>query len=184
MTRWVRPGQDDEWEALFQGFRSSAYRLQVHQIYRSDVEDAAVERFRAGEPHGIDLTWSLSKLAQEVLDGRTTTLVNVVIEPPNDYTRMSLAIFPEYVQAGQDTRMLPVAEGEWPEGLPRYDYWMFDERDVWRLHYDDQQWEGAELLDPSALDDHLQWRDTALALSIPLHDYIDMRARPGGPHTV
>jgi len=106
-------------------------------------------------------------------------LVNVVVEPPNDYTRMSLAILREYVQAGQDTRIVPVVGGAWPDGVPEYDYWMFDERDVWRMYYDERmRWAGAELLDPSAIGDHLRWRDTTLAASIPLHDYLDQQGRP------
>jgi hypothetical protein len=182
MSRWVRPGQAAEWEELFLDFHSSAYRLQVHQTYSSDVEDAAVQRFLAGEPHGIDLTWFTSKLEQQRLDGRSTTLVNVVVEPPNDYTRMSIAILLEYVAAGQDTRIIPVAENKWPEDLPRYDYWLFDETDVWRMHYDEgMRWVGAELLDRSATPDHVRWRDHALELSTPLDDYLDEPVRAGGP---
>jgi len=178
MSHWIRPGDDDEWAALFTGFTESAYRLECQQVYSNDKEDVALARFLAGEPHGTDLSWAISKLRAQIAAGRTQTNVRVVVEPPTDYTRLELAIYPEMAAAGEDVRIIAVPEGSWPAGLPRYDYWMFDERDVWRMHYaDDHQWAGAELLDDeAAIADHLEWRDLALSQSVPLNDYLGARA--------
>lgn len=178
MNRWIRPGQNGEWADLFTSFTSSAFRLEGQQTYASEVEDTALKRFLAGQPHGVDLSWMTSKLAAHITAGRTQTLVRVVVEPPTDYTRLELEIYPEFVAAGQDTRIIGVASGSWPEDVPRHDYWLFDERDLWRMHYrDDHTWAGAELLsDDSVVADHLRWRDAALAQSVPLEDYLSARA--------
>jgi hypothetical protein len=177
MSRWIRPGDNDAWAALFTSFTTCAFRLEGQQVYSSEVENAALVRFLAGEPHGVDLSWTTSKLAVQRRTGRTQTLVRVVVEPPTDYTRMELTVYPEFVAAGQDTRIIPAPEGTWPDGLPTYDYWLFDNHDVWRMHYhEDHSWAGAQLLDgESTIADHLRWRDTALAQAIPLHDYLAAR---------
>jgi hypothetical protein len=177
MSRWIRPGDDVEWAALFTGFTATAFRLEGQQVYSSDVEDVALARFRAGEPHGVDLSWTLSKLREQRAAGRAQTLVRVVLEPPTDYTRMELTVYVEMAAAGQDTRVLPAPSGHWPDGVPRHDFWLFDDRRVWRLHYtDDHRWAGAELLDDEAsIADHLRWRDTVLAGAVPLDVYLASR---------
>ena len=80
---------------------------------------------------------------------------------------------PRVVTATRGPRVIAVAENDWPEGLPRYDYYVFDESEVWRMHYNaDFTFHGAELLEgPDILADHLRWRDVALAKAIPLRDY-------------
>lgn len=177
MSRWIRPGQDTEWSELFTTFTTSAFRLEAQQTYSSDVEDAAVRRFLDGMPHGIDLSWTISKLESHRLTGQRQTLVRVVVEPPTDYTGMELSVYPAFATAGQETLIIPVPEGVWPEDVPRYDYWLFDEQDVWRMHYnDDHTWAGAELLDhDSAVADHLKWRDAAVASALSLDDYLAAR---------
>ena len=69
--------------------------------------------------------------------------------------------------------------GTWTAGVPHEDYWLFDDRDVWVLRYDDAGvFLRAELLDdPGAILDHQRWRDTALAQAIPVNDYLGISAR-------
>jgi hypothetical protein len=177
MSRWIRPGEDEEWAALLTDFTRSAYRLEAQQLYRSDVEDAATERFLTGEPHAIDLSWTTSKLKVHRAAGRTQTLVRVVVEPANAYTAMELTVYPEFAAAGQETWIIAVPDGQWPDQVSRHDYWLFDDRDVWRMHYDaNHRWAGAELLDDgAAIADHLHWRDNALSQAVPLDTYLAAR---------
>jgi hypothetical protein len=176
MSRWIGPEDDDEWEALLTGFTSSAFRLEGRQLYRSAAEDEAVERFLAGMPHGIDLSWMTSKLRVQVPAGRIQTVVRVVAEPPNAYTAMEITVYSELAAEGQRIRIIPMPGDAWPEPLPRYDFWLFDDREVWRMHYDIQhRFSGAELLDDDRLADHLQWRDTAIERSVPLVEYLAAR---------
>lgn len=187
-SRWIRPGEDDEWAALLTGFGRCAYRLEAQQAYSSDVEDAATARFLAGEPHEVDLSWMTSKLEVHRAAGRTLTWVRVTVEPPNAYTAMELTVYPDLTAVGQDTRIIAVADGDWPEAVPRHDYWLFDDRDVWRMHYDaDDRWAGAELLgDSAALTDHLRWRDNALSQAMSLDTYLSRQlgepCLPQPPH--
>ncbi len=78
---------------------------------------------------------------------------------------------------GETIGIISLRDGDWPAGVPRHDYWMFDDRDVWRMHYDDRFWfVGAELLDdPAVVADHMEWRDTAIAQSTPLAEYLVSR---------
>jgi hypothetical protein len=176
MSRWIRPGEP-AWAALFTDFVRSAYRLEAQQIYSNDAEDAGLAHFLAGEPHGVDLSWSISKLTQQIAAGRTQASVRVVIEPPTDYTRFELSLYPEFVAAGEDLRIISVTDGSWPDDLPRHDYWLFDDCDVWRMYYGaDHRWTGAELVEnEEAIADHLRWRDAALARAVPLREYLAAR---------
>jgi hypothetical protein len=174
MSRWIRTTKDPEWAKLFTGFTKSAYRLEGQQTYSNDKEDAALARFLAGKPLELDLSWMMPKLKAQVAAGRTQTTVRVVVEPHTDYTRFELAVYPESTAAGEDIRVIAVPEGSWPVGVPRHDYWLFDDHDVWRMHYhDNYRFTGAELLDnEDAIAKHLQWRNNALAQAVPLHDYL------------
>lgn len=141
----------------------------------------------ASEPLDIDLSRTVPKTRAQVASGRTKTRVRVVVEPQTDYTRFELAIYPRLAAAGEDIRIIAVPGGGWPAGLPRYDYWLFDDHDVWRMHYgDDHRFRGAELLDDeSMIADHLQWRDIALDQAVPLDEYLDPRqAEQQEPHSI
>ena len=177
MSRWIRSTKDPEWAALFTGYRRSAYRLEGRQIYSNDTENDAVRRFVAGEPPVLTFEWMMPKIRAQVAAGRTHSTVRVVVDPPTDYTRWELSIYPEFAEAGEDIRIILVGGGEWPTGVPRHDYWLFDDHDVWRMHYNDgHRFVGAELLeDPATIADHLQWRDTTIAQSVPLAEYLATR---------
>lgn len=178
MTRWIRPVDRDEWAALFAGYQQSAYRLECKQTYSNPNEDAHLARFLAGDRTELDLSRRFSTARPQIAAGRTKTTVRVVVEPPTDYTRMELTLYPQMVAVGEEIRIISVPEGHWPAGLPTHDYWLFDDRDVWRLHYDDEYRAlGAELLEgQGVLARHLQWRDAALAQSVLFDDYLQSRA--------
>lgn len=110
--------------------------------------------------------------------GRSMCRVRVIIEPPSDYTRFELAHFPAMAEAGDDIRIVPVAPGTWPAGVPHHDFWLFDDRDVWVLSYDDAgMFLSAELhIDQRVITDHLRWRDAARRQSIPVSEYLAMSA--------
>ena len=103
--------------------------------------------------------------------------VRVVIEPPSDYTRFELAHFPAMAAAGDDIRVIAAAPGTWPPDLPRHDFWLFDDRDVWVLKYDGTgTFLRTELRDdPQTITSHLRWRGDALGQSTPVDDYLAKR---------
>jgi hypothetical protein len=185
MTRWIQATTDPEWAALFTGYERSAFRLEGQQMYSNSAEDGPLARFLTGQPLEFDLTWRLSKTRTEASPERTTTTVRIVVEPPSLYTRFELTVYPQLVAAGEDVRIIAVPEGGRPPELPMHDFWMFDERDVWKMHYyENFRFAGAELLDdPEVVAQHLRWRDIALARAVPLHEYLASRKAPDDSET-
>ncbi len=177
MSRWIHTTNDQAWAALFTGYQRSAYRLEGQQVYSNPAEDAHLAKFLAGEPIEFDLTWRLSKARRQIEAGRTKTTVRILVEPPTPYSRMELSLYPKLVAAGEDIRIIAVPQGGRPPELPLHDYWLFDERDVWKMHYyENFRFAGAELLDdPDAVAEHIRWRDIALDRAVPLHTYLASR---------
>lgn len=173
MSRWIYGTDNDAWARFFVDYQHSSYRLEAQQIYSSPVEDEWVEQFLAGTAEPPTYEWRLSRVRGRLDAGATKVTVRVVVEPPTDYTRMEMFFYPILTAGGEDVRVITVAEGEWPENLIDYDYYLYDEREVWRMHYnDDFSFLGAELLEgPDVLAQHLRWRDIALARAVPLHEY-------------
>jgi hypothetical protein len=116
------PEEGAEWAALLTGYTRSAYRLEGQQVYSDPDEDAAPARFLASQPPAIDLSRTISRTRAQVTAGRTKTRVRVVIEPPTEYTRLELVVYPELVAAGEDIRVIAVPDGDWPARLPRHDH--------------------------------------------------------------
>ncbi|MGQ0573661.1 MAG: DUF6879 family protein [Pseudonocardia sp.] len=178
MTRFIGDADDAEWAALFTSYQRSAYRLEGQQMYSSSEEDEYLVEFVSGRPHTIDLSWRLSKARAQLAAGRTKSLVRIVVEPPTAYTRLELTVYPQLTAAGEDIRIIAVPQGGRPPELPMHDYWLFDDRDVWKMHYyENFRFAGAELLDdPEVVAQHLRWRDLALARAVPLDEYLASRA--------
>jgi hypothetical protein len=171
------PGQ--EWAALLTGFTRSAFRLESFQQYSAPDEVEALARFRAGEDPRIDLAWWTDLARSHTQAGRTMSRVRVIVEPPSEYTRFELVAYPVMAAAGDDIRIISVDPGRWPADVPHHDYWLFDDRDVWVLNYDQEGvLHSAELQDDGQVVlDHLRWRDAALAQAIPIGDYLAVTAR-------
>lgn len=68
--------------------------------------------------------------------GRDLARVHVIEEPLSDYIRYELAAYTPNVDAGEDVRVISVARGSWPNGVPRHDFWLFDDERLWLMEYD------------------------------------------------
>ncbi|MFB6722884.1 DUF6879 family protein [Kribbella sp. NPDC056345] len=186
MSRWIGPADTAEWLSLFEDFSQSAFRLEGLQTYdATGEEEEAVARFLADGTYDLDLSWWTSMVKGHTDSGHKMTRVRVIVEPLTDYTRFELAGYPQMDAAGDEIRIIEAPEGTWPEGVPQHDFWLFDDRDVWQMHYDDAYaFVGAELVsDPDDIAEHLRWRDAAIAQSVPLADYLAKAAHdlhPGG----
>lgn len=173
MSRWINPGSPD-WKALFTGYERSAYRLECQQWYSSPSEDAELVNYLNGRPLDTDWSYLRETVGVQRAKGATKTKVRVVVEPQTQYTQLELRVYPIMAEIGEDIRILTVQQGDWPEGVPHEDYWLFDERDLWRMHYHENfRFKGAELIeDESAVADAIRARDAALNSAIPLADYL------------
>jgi Family of unknown function (DUF6879) len=164
---------DPAFGPLFTDISSSWFRLETLQRYDVAYERPDFAAFLRGEQ--LDTTpgpWQ-STLCDHVAAGRTLARVHVLEEPLSDYVRYELRAYVPNAEAGEDVRVIPVQQGEWPEDLPRHDYWLFDDKRLWLMDYDaGGRFQAArQIEDPAAIDQHRRWRDAALAQSIALAEY-------------
>jgi hypothetical protein len=172
-SRVIRAPAGPEFAQLFTDVRRSWFRLETLQRYDAAYERDDLAAFSRGEP--ITTTpgpWQ-AMIREHVAAGRTLARVHIIEEPLTDYIRYELRAYELNVDAGEDVRVIPVRDGDWPHGVPRHDYWLFDEDRLWAMEYTPAGAFAAARLesDPLVIDEHRRWRDQALALSMPLAEY-------------
>ncbi|WP_052745930.1 DUF6879 family protein [Allosalinactinospora lopnorensis] len=171
-----RPIGWDEVEQLFSGFRFTAFRLETLQTYDAQHESEPFRQFLAlGEAEITEeLTGWGAELQAGIAAGRRYDRVHVVTEPLTDYVRFECAWgYPHNVTAGENIRILPVRDGDWPDGLPHLDFWLFDShRLLWMNYAEDSSLVSTELVDdPEWVVAANVWRDHAMQRSIPFAEY-------------
>ncbi|MCD0453132.1 hypothetical protein LO762_28705 [Actinocorallia sp. API 0066] len=183
MGRVFHSLDDPEFNRFFREFRFTAYRLESLQRYGVDYEKAEFDLFLSGQQRGEFpgiANWIEGTVRPATQAGKRLHRVHVVEEPLSDYVRFECAwAYVHTVPAGEEVRLIPVAPGEFPEGLPRYDYWLFDSSALVTMHYkDDGEFEAAEVVDdPETIVQANYWRDLAVARSLPFDAFT---ARHGG----
>lgn len=155
---------------LFETFERTAFRLETLAVY--DVEEEAEEmaRFLAGEPMGPE--WEDNPWVRSMTDkGKQVSRVHVLTSPLTDYLRYELSAYPGNIKAGESIGIIDLSERS-VHGLPDHDFWLFDDRDVYRMHYTDAgRFIGAELLPADRLPEYRAYRDTAQAHATPIAEY-------------
>lgn len=172
MGRLFHSLDDPEFNRLFTDFRFTAYRLESLQYYDVSYEQTEFELFLNGQSRGEFP--GISRWIRETVEparraGKLLHRVHVVEEPLSDYVRFECAwSYTHTVRAGEDVRLIPVPAGEWPAGLPRHDYWLFDSSVLVTMHYkDDGAFEMAEIVDdPAKVVQANFWRDLAVRRSV------------------
>jgi hypothetical protein len=174
------PISDEELWAQFQAFSYSAVRLEGLQSYVSDEDDAEeLAAFAAGRPrhHHRDTQWAALVKASRRW-GKTHRRIRVVTEPLTPYVQWELTWgFEANVAAGEDIRVLAVTAGEWPEDVPRSDFWLLDSSKLFGMRYEaDGQWASAErITDPERIVEACRACDAALHRAVPLRAYLESR---------
>lgn len=167
-----RPLAEGEFDRLFEECRYTAFRLETLQVYDVGYEKEAFRRFLTdGE---VITTSSHQEWARIVGSGRRFRRVHVVIEPLTDYLRFEcVCAYRSNVEAGEDVNLLPIGEGSWPEGIPRFDYWLFDSERLVRMNYaPDGTMLTPELVsEPDEIVRANAVRDRALHLATPFSEY-------------
>jgi hypothetical protein len=121
---------------------------------------------------GID-EW-VDMVRQGAADGKEFQRVHVVTEPLSDYVRFECAwAYRHNVVGGEDVRIIAVKQGEWPEGVPRHDYWLFDPTQLVVMRYgEDGSFVSVEAVDDEAgIVQANEWRDRAVERSTAFSDY-------------
>jgi Family of unknown function (DUF6879) len=126
-------------------------------------ERERLRQFLAGEPDESDRprAW-LDMIRAATAEGRCFMRVRVVSLPLTDYSRYGLWSAQFTNAAGEDIRYLPRDQAQ-AEGLPDYDWWLFDSRKLAPMTFDDDdRFLGAEIIeDPAVVVRHCYWRDAA-----------------------
>lgn len=141
-----------EFQALFDQFDHSAWRLEIQGHYDEPDEGELLARFVAGEQGATEaaLTWFAdwpAWITEQRAAGKHVDRVRVLTDPLTDYLRWQLGIITApAVEAGEDIRVLPA---DVATGLPlgSQDFWMFDDHLVAVLEFDQGQVTHARLLD-------------------------------------
>jgi uncharacterized protein DUF6879 len=156
-----------------QNFKHSAFRLETLPQYLVPQEEEMLARFKRGEEVRMpdDHPW-LVRVRQHVVSGKAMRRVRVVTHPLTDYLRFELAMYHQTVAAGEDIRVCSSTE------IAGYgDWWLFDDRAVVRLIYDEAGHFLGTDQDTTDVVTYCRRRDLALEHSIPFADYATRSAR-------
>lgn len=166
-----------EFQRFFHSYESSAFRLETLQNYAVAYEDKPFQDFLAGKERYTDsehVEW-VNLIRSSIAAGKTMSRVHVIEEPLTDYLRFEI-LWPyrDNVDAGDDIRLVVVRRGEWPEGLPRKDFWLFDETYAADMIYDEKYGfvEAVITDDLETVTQRVKWRDDAIRLSIGYEEYL------------
>jgi hypothetical protein len=167
----------DEFNAAFDEFRVSAFRLECLQTYAVSAEDARLRAFREGLPRperSVRTNPWLARIAATTIAGKAWSRVRLVRHPLTEYSRYELIGFTESQAVGDQTRIADL--GAHPElGSLGPDFWLFDadEPDAFAIimRYD----AAGSVLGYERTTD-VGWcrdqRDAAVAASISLAEYL------------
>ncbi|MEU8538443.1 DUF6879 family protein [Streptomyces sp. NPDC048717] len=160
----------EEFGRLFEIFERTAFRLETLDVYDVEDEREEMSRFFAGEDMGPE--WEDNPWVRSMTDqGKQVSRVHVLASPLTEYLRYELAAYPGNIKAGESIGIVDRAE-QAAEGLPDHDFWLFDDRDVYRMHYTEAgAFVGAELLPADRLPEYLAYRSAAQAAAVPFAAY-------------
>jgi hypothetical protein len=166
---------DSTFGTYFETFERTAWRLESRHGYASDRQSAHWSRWKEGG--GGDVSHDSSSAWRENIQRQTTAgkrfeRIRVVDAPPTEGQLFLLARAPGNEAAGEDMRNMWRADAE-RLGLPALDFWLFDDRCVLVLHFDDaDEYVGAELIeDPARITEFIRIRDAAWPHAIRRRDF-------------
>jgi hypothetical protein len=147
----------------------SAFRLELLDAYDVEADGGDYERFLRGEPSPTlarKQPW-LDRLRREAAAGILNHRVHVLRTPLTDYLRYECEWgYSPNSAAGEDIRILDLAERPRPEGLVDHDFWLIDDRHAIRMYYDASgRYLGAEPVEDPA--PYRRARDAAVTAAEP-----------------
>ncbi|HEV7827771.1 MAG TPA: hypothetical protein VGP04_02760 [Pseudonocardiaceae bacterium] len=167
----------DEFNAAFDEFQVSTFRLECLQTYAVGAEDARLRAFREGLPRperSIRTNPWLRRIAATTIEGKSWARVRLVRHPLTEYTRYEVIGFVEAQAAGEQIRIVDL--DRYPELSDLGpDFWLFDPGEPGEfaivMHYDP----GGAVLGYERSTE-VGWcreqHDAAMAASISLAEYL------------
>jgi hypothetical protein len=151
------------------------FRLEVLDAYDVASDGGDYARYVAGEP-GPDMArkgpW-LERLRQDAARGLRNRRVHVVRSPLSDDLRYEMEWgYAPNAEAGEEIRILDLAEISEPPGLAGHDFWLMDDQAVVVMHYsDDARFLGASVAPEGELDRYRQAAGAAWQAGVPFGVY-------------
>lgn len=162
-------------------FTRVLFRLETLDLYDVTSNDDEYRRYLSGEvkPNPERKEPWMEHIRGEVSRGLHTYRVHVVRSPLNDYLRFECEWGYVYnARAGEHIRILDLAERLTPADLLDEDFWLIDEREVLRMHYDSEgRYGGAEIAPQEVLPRYLAAKEAAWSGAVDFSDY--WKAHPG-----
>lgn len=110
-------------------------RLPVYSV-TSDGGDFEAWKAGASVPASSERTETVADLRQERANGQIRRRVRILSAALTDYERYSIEFgYLQNAEAGEDVRVLRHGEHPIPQLLD-FDYWLINDRDLARMHYD------------------------------------------------
>jgi hypothetical protein len=150
------------------------FRLETLDLYEVRSDGSDFDRYLRGEP-GPDMArkqpW-MDRLAADAARGLRNYRVHVLRSPLSPYVRYECEWgYAFNVTAGEEIRVLDLAERPEPAGLVHEDFWLMDDTTVVRMRYREGRFTGAEVLPPADLDRYRAARDAAWHGAVPFTEY-------------
>lgn len=164
----------DEWARTLHDFERTAFRFECQGSYHEPYEQEALRQYLAGdEPDLAYLRPWLDDVRRGTDAGRKYSRVRVVTDPITDYLRFELAVTPHNEAAGEDVRVLPAARAAELGSLPNVDFWLFDDRLVTVMHFDEVNgFQYAEaVIEPRQVAQFLEIRERVWDAAVSFREY-------------
>jgi hypothetical protein len=170
----------EEFNDCFDRFLTSAWRLEVRQLYASAGEAERIRAWREGQPRperSVRTSPWLRRVAVTTADGKQWGRVHVVSHPLSEYLRYEMVGYVESAAAGEEIRIADRAASSALDDLGP-DFWLFDSGTEHAfavlMRYDDdgRLAEYEPVSTRTALAACCGIRDLVLAHSIPLNAYL------------
>lgn len=170
----------DDFDALFDSFRRTAWRLETLPVYTVAEEAERIAAWRSGEPRPersvLTSPW-LRRIARTTAVAKVWERVRLVRFPLSEYVRYELVGYPEAEAAGERIRVTNVTGEPELERLVGVDFWLFDAgtetASAIRLQYDGEgRFLGFERADPTTLDSLTSHYVQARQASVTLEEFL------------
>ncbi len=156
-------------------FTRVLFRLETLDLYDVGSNGDEYQRYVAGgvKPDPEQKKPWMEHIRGEVARGAHTYRVHVVRSPLNDYLRFECEWGYVYnARAGEHIRILDLAERPRPADLLDEDFWLIDDLEVLRMHYDDDgRYVGAEVTAEETLPRYLAAKDAAWSGAVDFAEY-------------
>ncbi|MGH3535979.1 MAG: DUF6879 family protein [Pseudonocardiaceae bacterium] len=156
-------------------FTRVLFRLETLDLYDVDSNGDEYRRYAVGEvkPDPERKKPWMEHIRGEIARDMHTYRVHVVRSPLNDYLRFECEWGYVYnARAGEHIRILDLAELPRPADLLDEDFWLIDDREVLRMHYDAEgRYVGGEIAPEGMLPRYLAAKNAAWSSAIDFSDY-------------